>query len=252
MSDGSSGGFRVLRCFNDPELAPLSGSHGRIDARTTALFTRDNQVRRVIAALAADGLLPLKEVCESFEFFERVRSAVRAPVVADLAAGHGLTGLLFALFEREVERVVLVDTHPSPSHLRLLDALCGVAPWVRPKVRWVTGTIEDSPGHLEPGTSIVAVHACGVRTDACLDVAQAVGGHVAVLPCCHTRACGGPEALHIALGHRLASDVHRTYRLEAAGYSVTWSQIPQAITPMNRILVGLHPGVLDRAGQPCT
>ena len=231
-------GFRALRCFNDPTRRPLAGSHGRIDERTTAYFPKDSQVRRVISALADDGLLPLKEVCESFEFFQRVRTAVRAPAVADLAAGHGLTGLLFALFERTVEQVVLVDTHPPPSHRRVLDALCRVAPWVGPKVRWVTGRIEEAPSHLEPGTSVIAVHACGPRTDECLSVALACGGHVAVMPCCYRNKGEAPDALYDALGGGLAADIHRTYRLEAAGYHVRWSHIPEVITPMNRVLIG--------------
>ena len=48
---------------------------------------RDSFTRRICAALSHDGLLPLKEVCESLEFFERVRREIRAPIVADLAAG---------------------------------------------------------------------------------------------------------------------------------------------------------------------
>ena len=39
------------------------------------------------------------------------------------------------------------------------------------------------------------------------------------------------------LGAPLAFDVDRTYRLERAGYHVRWDAIPEAITPMNRLLV---------------
>lgn len=227
-----------MRCFNDPELQRLAGSKERIDHRTTAWFAEGSLVHSVIGALAEDGLLPLKEVCESFEFFERTRKKVRARSMVDLAAGHGLTGLLFGVFEREVESVVLVDTHPSPSAERILDALCGVAPWLRPKVRWVTGRIEDAADHLEPGTAVLGVHACGFRTDACIDVALAVAGDVALMPCCYTKRGDGPVALFDALGGELAADIHRTYRLEAEGYQVGWTKIPEVITPMNRILIG--------------
>ena len=47
--------------------------------------------------------------------------------------------------------------------------------------------------------------------------------------------------MHKALGRALATDIHRTYRLEAAGYQVDWSAIPRAITPMNRIMVAWYP-----------
>ena len=113
-----------------------------------------------------------------------------------------------------------------------------MAPWVRPKVRWVTGRLEDATAHLEPATSILAIHACGDATDRCLDVALACRGHVAVMPCCYRETGGAPAALHSALGAGIATDVHRTYRLEAAGYAVQWTAIPVEITPMNRSLVG--------------
>jgi hypothetical protein len=41
-------------------------------------------------------------VLESVEFVERVRRRVRRPLVLDLAAGHGLVGLLLAGAERGV------------------------------------------------------------------------------------------------------------------------------------------------------
>ena len=231
-------GFRVMRCFNNPDIRHLAGNKGRIDERTLALMPRASFTRRICAALSHDGLLPLKEVCESLEFFERVRREIRAPIVADLAAGHGLTGLLFGIFERRVEQVILVDTHPPKSHQRILSALSEVAPWVQAKVHWVEGRIEDAHRYLESGTSILAVHACGHRTDRCLDLAEHTGGNVAVMPCCHEQTGAAPDALFHALGEGLATDIHRTYRLEAAGYHVRWTHIPRVITPMNRILIG--------------
>lgn len=239
--------FRALRAFNDPQVRVHAGSRARVDARTAARMPPGSLVQRVVAALAAGGLLPLKEVCESFEFFERARTSVRAPAIADLAAGHGLTGLLFGLFERQVEQVILVDTHPSPSHQHVLDALCEVGPWLRPKVRWVTGRIEQAHTHLEDGTSILAVHACGERTDRCMDVALACGGHMALMPCCYPKSGEGSPALFGALGEGLAMDIHRTYRMEAAGYQTRWTHIPRVITPMNRILIGKRP---DRRPSP--
>ena len=47
----------------------------------------------------------------------------------------------------------------------------------------------------------------------------------------------GPAALGRALGVSLATDVHRTYRLEEAGYTTRWSEVPKAITPMNRLIL---------------
>ena len=59
----------------------------------------------------------------------------------------------------------------------------------------------------------------------------------AALPCCRPhRLHPAPESLKNALGADLAIDVHRTYRLEEAGYRARWQEISSAITPMNRVL----------------
>ncbi len=79
----------------------------------------------------------------------------------------------------------------------------------------------------------------GRLTDRCLDCAVEVAGAVALMPCCYPdRGCQAPTALQLSLGSRLAFDIDRTYRLEAAGYRVRWDAIPEEITPMNRVLKG--------------
>ena len=45
----------------------------------------------------------MKELVEAFEFFAAVRKDLRARSLADLCAGHGLVGVLFALHERRLE-----------------------------------------------------------------------------------------------------------------------------------------------------
>jgi hypothetical protein len=238
MKVADESGFRALRCFNDPAIQHIAGLKGRIDARTVSFFPNDNMTRRVIAALAENSAVPIKEVCESFEFFERVRRNIRSPHVVDMCAGHGLTGLLFALFERDVERVTLFDMNPPQNFERVFDAITQVGPWVREKVNYQQGKVQHLAGRLEPGTAVVAIHACGVRTDRCLDAAIAAGGHVAVMPCCYNfTARDAPAGLRDALGIEMAADVQRTYRLESEGYAVRWSSVPEVITPMRRILI---------------
>lgn len=61
------------------------------------------------------------------------------------------------------------------------------------------------------------------------------------MPCCyHQTASDGPRVLRRQLGRPLSTDIHRTYRLQSAGYAIEWSAVPEAITPMNRIIIGLQ------------
>ncbi len=231
--------FKAFRRFNDPELAPLTGRRGRLEPATAALFPSSSLPDRLARALAMGRVLPTKELFESFEFFERVRRPLRAPTVADMCCGHGLTGVLFAVFEPRVERVVLVDRRKPRSFSRMLDAVGTVAPWAAQKVSFVEARAAVAARELPPGASVVAVHACGAQTDRALEAAVRLGGHVALMPCCYFRtADGAPRAVRQALPADLATDVDRTYRLRAAGYSVRWTGVPPAITSCHRIIVG--------------
>ena len=194
---------------------------------------------KFLQAIAADRLLPIKEVLESFEFFARVRKAVRASVMADLCCGHGLLGILFAMFERDVDRVILIDQNEPESRLKLIAAASKVAPWITAKIDNREAKIDIEDDWIKRDTAIVSAHACGVLSDLCIAIAIKSAGPIAILPCCYPRsACEAPLALQTQLGMETAFDIDRTYRLENAGYSVRWGTIPAEITPMNRILYG--------------
>jgi hypothetical protein len=235
--------FRIFRGFNEDRLRWAARSTFRVDRKSAPSFRGDPLAERIVAALAERRAINVKEVLESFETFGRLRKRLRAPRMADLCCGHGLTGLLFAAVERRVEEVILMDRDKPPKADLVVEAVCEAAPWAADKVRWVEADVSDAAAHLAPETSVVAVHACGVRTDRALEAAVAVGGPVAVVPCCYKQtAKRAPRALRDALGAELATDVHRTYWLEARGYRVEWAAIPEAITPMNRVLVARpHP-----------
>jgi hypothetical protein len=198
-------------------------------------------VDRLIWALAERKAINVKEVLESFETFARVRRRLRAKSMADLCCGHGLTGLIFAALEPKVEAVTLYDREKPPKADVILEAIVEVAPWVEAKITWVEADVDHAAEHLPPRTSIVAVHACGVRTDRVLEAALAVGGDVAVVPCCYAKTNRkAPRPLREVLGAELATDVHRTYWLEHQGYKTEWATIPEAISEKNRILIGLR------------
>ena len=234
--------YRAFRQLNDPDRARLAKLRKRLDPRVVEALVppRDppTLIDRVVGELAERRALPVKELFESFEFFERVRRRVRAPVVADLCCGHGLTGLLFVVFCRGVDRVVLLDRRRTESFDNVHAAVLAAAPWVEGRVDYLELPLSRAKDHLPPGAALVGVHACGARTDRCIDLAIERRATLAVMPCCyHRTASRAPAALRRALGARLATDVDRTYRLRAAGFEVEWSEVPATITEMNRILI---------------
>ena len=204
-------------------------------------------------ALARRECLDLKEFLESFEFFahvrqKRCRTHMTRGTVADLCCGHGFTGLLFAIFEPAVERVLLIDRMKPPSFLRIWEACVEVAPWIRDKVEFMVldlAVLAVAPRRfLPPGTTVLAVHACGQATDICLEVVVQLWGAAAALPCCHRKEVLGahdarPAAMEEHLGRGLAQDIDRTYRMHQAGYDVRWEAIPPQITGKNRLLLCL-------------
>jgi len=202
-------------------------------------FGSDSLQDKFLQAIAASRLLPIKEVLESFELFVRVRKSTRRETVADLCCGHGLLGILFAMFERDVDRVILIDQNEPESRQKLIAVASEIAPWVPGKIDNRVAKIGVDGDWIAPDIGVVSAHACGVLSDLCIDIAIKSGGPIAILPCCYPRsACAAPLSLQTQFGLGTAFDIDRTYRLEAAGYRVRWGTIPKEITPMNRIVYG--------------
>ena len=226
----------MLRLDPDGRRA-FVGNTGTLDPHCLRHFKGEGLLERFGRALAARKAVRVKEWLEACEFFGRVRRRVRGPVVADVAASHGLVGALYALLEPSVDEVRWIDRRVPESRAEVLAAVGEVAPLAAQKLRACDGLFADRALELPPGAALVAVHACGTLTDEVLEVALALRGPVAVLPCCrpHGRS-PAPPAVARALGGDTAFDVDRTYRLDRAGYTVRWDAISAAITPMNRVL----------------
>lgn len=215
-----------------PRLRELASSRSRINASSCRHFPGQRLVDRLARALCQAEALTLKELVESFELFERVRKPLRGGVLTDLMCGHGLVGTLFAVFEKSQQAVILTDQRRPANHDAVLRAVEQVAPWALPKL-----SFQETPLERAAGDALLAVHACGQRTDLCLDQALRLRVPIAVLPCCYGPPREASQALLQGLGVPLATDVARTYRLEQADFRVRWSAIPPEITPMNRLLV---------------
>ena len=202
-------------------------------------FPSDNLADRFARALASRHAVDMKEYSESFEFFSRARKKFTSEVIVDLCCGHGLTGILFALFERKVKSIHLVDKSRPKSFSAILEAAQEVAPWVEPKIQYFEMPMEK---YVPPSnSSIMAIHACGIRTDRALEMAQKYRQPIAVMPCCYSpkkyanRFAVYDEYMPV----ELAMDIDRSYRMRDARFDVKWSMIPRAITPMNRIIFAL-------------
>ncbi len=231
--------FIGLSVFNDPQYGQFARKRHHAGDAVSALVPGNARRFRLVRALCDRKAVALKELLESFEVWARCRRKVRAPVMADLCCGHGLTGVLFATLEPKVQQDVLVDRKRPDSFEHILAAAVEVDPTVVERIEYRQRRVEEVGHDLPAGTTILGVHACGARTDRCIDAALVTGGSVALLPCCYSQpAPSSPKAIHLSLGIELANDIDRTYRLQQAGYKVTWSAIPKAVTPMNRLMVG--------------
>ncbi len=231
--------FRYLKQFNSPEFAKKAACRDRLRESDTRWFPGEYLSSVFARELCQRRAMPFKEVLESFEFFACVRNRIKSTSVADLCCGHGLVGILFAMLQRDVEQVVLLDKRRPGSFDLVLSAAQAVAPWTADKVKYVEAPLKQALNHISPGTAILGVHACGARTDKCIEHAISLRSPIALLPCCRRhRSHESPECLKNVLGADVAIDVDRTYRLHAAGYRVRWDKISPLITDMNRVLLG--------------
>lgn len=234
--------FRMLRQFRDPKFALDLRRRTRLGPLDAELFPGDGLGDHFARALCSAHALPFKEVLEAYEFFVRCRKAITRPSILDACCGHGLAGVLFALFERRVEEVVLIDRSRPASFDRVVEAASMVGPWVKDKLRYVECDLKRAPRHISPGSGVIAIHACGMRTDRALNVALQGAGPFAAMPCCRPhRLHPAPGGLKRALGPDIAIDVDRSYTLERAGYRVRWDAIPAAITSHSRMLIASPP-----------
>jgi hypothetical protein len=221
-------GFRGLRQFNKDGGRKICGLKRRMsltqgyDRSTSPWFDGDSLTDRLARALAKREAIDMKEFVESFEFFSHARHkryGINKGVVVDLACGHGLSGLLFAVFERSVERVILVDRGKPDCFEKIFEAVLEVAPWVKEKAvlrfdvdimllaadpDYLASVLDSrNEGTVADGNSkvgLLGVHACGHITDLCMDIAIQVGASIALMPCCY-RPPRHDLGLHDALVH---------------------------------------------------
>jgi len=226
----------------DPQALARASSRSRLSPRSLPDFAGDTLFDAVGRVVCAAECLPRKELYESWEVASRVHRRVRGRPILELAAGHGLVAWLLLLLDAKAPGARCVDRRKPPSAGRLEAALVARWPRLAGRVCWEYGARGDLRRvTAHPEELVVGVHACGALTDRVLDAALAVRAAVAVLPCCHVGALERRDTagLEAWMEGSLAVDAVRALRLRAAGYRIHLQTIPEAITPQNRLLVGV-------------
>lgn len=204
--------------------------------RAAEFFTGDTLFDRIARAVCEAGCLPRKELYEAWETGKRIRRVMRGGPVLELAAGHGLLAAILIILDDTSEYAVCVDIKQPPSHETLLAMLEKHWPRLAGRVRYVDARMEDV--EVPDGSLLASVHACGLLTDQVLDMAIKTRNRVAVLPCCHDLRKCDTGSLGNWMDGPLAVDATRVGRLKAAGFRVQTGQIPEDITPKNRLIMG--------------
>jgi hypothetical protein len=219
-------------------LAVDPSSRVRLKPTTAHHFPGDGLFDRLARVVCAANCLPRKELFESWEIARRTRRRFRGGRVVDLAAGHGLVAHLMLLLDDSSGSAVCVDRRIPPSARRLAAAITEAWPRLGGRITYLEQPIEDPSLVLGEDDVVVSSHACGALTDVVLRRAEAARARVVVMPCCHDAATCDAGALEGWVDLGLAVDVTRARRLAAGAYDVHTQQIPQAITPKNRLLFG--------------
>jgi SAM-dependent methyltransferase len=212
------------------------GSRGRLTDYDLGRFPADALFDRIGRSVCAAGCLPRKELYEAWEVARRARRLFRGGRVVDLGSGHGLLAQVMLLLDDSSPVAVAVDAVLPPSARAVREALVHSWPRLEGRVTFLQAALEDVP--LTSEDVVVSSHACGALTDTILARATEARARVAVLPCCHdVETCeAGPFSGWV--DPPLAIDLLRAVRLQQQGYQVWTQNIPAAITPKNRLLLG--------------
>jgi hypothetical protein len=219
-------------------------SHARLTARDLARFPGPTLFERLARACCVAECLPRKELYEAWEVARRARRLFRGGRVIDLGGGHGLLAHAMLLLDQSSPGALVVDRKLPLSCARLHTSLSQAWPRLD-RVAFIECGLEEVD--ILPGDVVVSSHACGNLTDVVLDRALKAGAQVAVLPCCHNLSSADASTLSGWVDGALAIDIARAQRLRQRGYSVRTQAISAAITPKNRLLLGIPPC----AAPPC-
>jgi len=213
------------------------GSRSRLTTHDLGRFTGTTLFDRIARAVCEAECLPRKELYEAWEVARRARRLFRGGRIVDLAGGHGLLACIMLILDDSSAEALVVDRVVPPTAGAIRDVLVRTWPRLDGRVR----TCEEDLGRIDLQATdvVVASHACGALSDAVIDRAVAARARLALLPCCHDLEVCDPGPLRGWLDPAVAVDAMRAVSLQRRGYRVWTQTIPAAITPMNRLLLGM-------------
>ena len=211
-------------------------SKNRLTEKELFLFPKETLFDKVGRAVCQAGCLPRKELFEAWEVARRVRRRFRGGRIVDLACGHGLVASLLMILDNSSPQALAVDCAIPGSAHRLHTILVETWPRLENRIEFKEAAVEKIA--LDSADLIVSVHACGGLTDLVLERAVTANARLAVLPCCHDLDEADQGGLGGWLDGPLAVDITRANQLRNRGYKISTQQIPNDITPKNRLLMG--------------
>ena len=211
-------------------------SKNRLTPQQQRLFPGNNLFDKIARAVCRAGTLPRKELHEAWEMAKRVRRRYRGGRIVELACGHGLLAHIMLILDNSSKTAVAVD-HKIPLNAgKLSNAL--ITSWPRLKDRIIYKHMSVQKITILPDDIVVSAHACGSLTDLIIDKAVEQRARIAVLPCCHNLRESPTNGLEGWMDKTLAVDTVRAVTLRSKGYQIVTQEIPDDITPKNRLLMG--------------
>ena len=198
---------------------------------------------------------PAKEVKESLAFYRACSPQfTHKKFLIDAAGGHGGIALVFRAYNK-VDHAVVLDLYEPSSFKNLRSAWLPEDEQSGAAVEFKNGDISEAgwlPSLLErkgikaEDVIVVACHACSLLSDELIHECMKAKVEFAIMPCCQGEdSRRGKMMLHTAkilgIGHDTIIDISRLGVIEQTpGYKAMMRCIDSAITPQNRILIGLH------------
>ncbi len=211
-------------------------SKNRLTPQQQILFPGKSLFDTLARAVCRAGVLPRKELHEAWETAKRVRRRFRGGRILDFACGHGLLAHIMLILDDTSKTALAVDNHIPENAEKLSRVLMETWPRLKNRIIFQQAPIEGIM--VFPEDIVVSVHACGPLTDLILDKAIEKHARVAVLPCCHDAKRCATDGLEGWMASDLAIDAARAFKLRSMGYKIVTQNIPDTITPKNRLLMG--------------